>query len=103
MRDACLDDGFFHVGGHGVAPETVGALFEAARAFFDLPTAEKRALDLATSPAPRGYTPLLAENTDVTAKGDLHEGFDIGGLLHDGSRGRGSTAIRPACRRWKRR
>ncbi|KAG2010348.1 2OG-Fe(II) oxygenase [Coprinopsis cinerea AmutBmut pab1-1] len=26
----------------------------------------------------KGYTALLAENTDVTGNGDLHEGFDIG-------------------------
>jgi isopenicillin N synthase-like dioxygenase len=87
LRAACTRDGFFYVGGHGVSPAVVGALFEAARAYFDLPMAEKMALGIDSSPVLRGYTPLLAENTDVTAKGDLHEAFDIGGVLYDGTPG----------------
>jgi isopenicillin N synthase-like dioxygenase len=87
LRAACVGDGFFYVGGHGVAPETLEALFAAAKAFFDLPLPEKDALNIGGSPVLRGYTPLLAENTDVTARGDLHEAFDIGGTLYDGSPG----------------
>ena len=30
------------------------------------------------TPNYKGYTALLAENTDVTGNGDLHEGFDLG-------------------------
>jgi isopenicillin N synthase-like dioxygenase len=87
LRAACVKDGFFYVGGHGVAPETMGALFAAARTFFDLPLEDKLVLDIGGSPVLRGYTPLLAENTDVTARGDLHEAFDIGGTLYDGAPG----------------
>jgi isopenicillin N synthase-like dioxygenase len=44
-------------------------------------------LEVHYSPVLRGYSPLLAENTDVTAKGDLNEAFDIGGVLYDGTDG----------------
>lgn len=87
LRAACVGDGFFYLTGHGVPPETRQAIFDAARAVFDLPMADKMALDVSTSPVLRGYTPLLAENTDVTAKGDVHEAFDIGSVLFDGSPG----------------
>ena len=87
LRGACLGSGFFYIKGHDVPPETVSALFDQARAFFDLPMADKLALDINDSPVLRGYSPLLAENTDVTARGDMHEAFDIGGVFYDGTPG----------------
>jgi isopenicillin N synthase-like dioxygenase len=87
LRAACTGSGFFYVANHDVPPEVVGAVFDEARSFFDLPLDEKMALNVSGSPVLRGYTPLLAENTDVTAKGDVHEAFDIGGVLYDGSPG----------------
>ena len=87
LRAACVGAGFFYLAGHAVSTRTRQAVFEAARALFDLPMSEKMALDVTTSPVLRGYTPLLAENADVTAKGDVHEAFDIGGVLFDGSPG----------------
>ena len=87
LRAACVGDGFFYLAGHGVPTETRQGVFDAAHAMFDLPMADKLALDVGTSPVLRGYTPLLAENTDVTAKGDVHEAFDIGGVLFDGTPG----------------
>ncbi len=87
LRAACTGSGFFYVANHGVPGAAVAAVFDQARAFFDLPVAEKMALDVSGSPVLRGYTPLLAENTDVTANGDVHEAFDIGGVLFDGSPG----------------
>jgi isopenicillin N synthase-like dioxygenase len=87
LRDACTGSGFFYLAGHGVAPATTEALFAAARAYFALPLPAKLALDVKTSPVLRGYSPLLAENTDLKAKGDMHEAFDIGGVLYDGRPG----------------
>ncbi len=87
LRTACVGSGFFYARGHAVPPETTAALFDQARAFFDLPLEHKMALDINASPVLRGYGALLSENTDVTARGDLHEAFDIGGVLYDGSPG----------------
>jgi isopenicillin N synthase-like dioxygenase len=77
VRDACTRVGFFYARGHGIPPPVIDAAFAAAHAFFDLPDADKRAVDVSRSPNLRGYTALLAENTDPTARGDLHEGFDL--------------------------
>ncbi len=105
LRGACTGSGFFYLANHGVPPEALGALFAAARDYFDLPLEEKLRLDVAGSPVLRGYTPLLAENTDLTARGDVHESFDIGGVLYDGSPGDGfnrfpaaAPALEPAMR-----
>jgi isopenicillin N synthase-like dioxygenase len=87
LRAACTGSGFFYLSGHGVPQAVVADVFEQAHAFFDLPLADKMALDVAGSPVMRGYSALLAENTDVGAKGDVHEAFDIGGVLYDGAPG----------------
>jgi len=77
VRDACTQVGFFYAKNHHVDPKIIERTFEAARKFFDLPLEDKLAVDIAKSPNLRGYTKLLGENTDPTARGDLHEGFDI--------------------------
>ena len=77
VRAACTEVGFFYVRNHRVPDAIVDRTFEAARRFFDLPLERKMAVDIARSPNMRGYTPLLGENTDPTARGDLHEGFDL--------------------------
>lgn len=41
LREACIQYGFFYVSNHGVAAESIAATFEASRAFFGLPTAQK--------------------------------------------------------------
>lgn len=84
---ACTGSGFFYVRDHGVPSAVIEGLLAQARLYFDLPLAEKMKLEVHTSPVLRGYSPLLAENTDVTAKGDLNEAFDIGGVLYDGTDG----------------
>ena len=87
LRAACTGSGFFYVTNHGVPPAVLNGLFDQAHAFFDLPLAEKQAIGVDSSPVLRGYSPLLAENADLGARGDMHEGFDIGGVLYDGSPG----------------
>ena len=77
VRRACTEVGFFYAAGHGVPEPVIDATFGAARHFFDLPEARKRAVSVEHSDAMRGYTALLAENTDPANKGDLHEGFDL--------------------------
>jgi isopenicillin N synthase-like dioxygenase len=77
VREACTRVGFFYVRNHRVDPALTERTFEAAKRFFDLPLERKPAVDVARSPNMRGYTKLLGENTDPTARGDLHEDFDL--------------------------
>lgn len=77
VREACTQVGFFYCGNHGVDPSVIDRTFDAAHRFFDQPMAAKEAVSIANSPLLRGYTALLAENTNPDNKGDLHEGFDL--------------------------
>ncbi|WP_372005715.1 2-oxoglutarate and iron-dependent oxygenase domain-containing protein [Tistrella mobilis] len=77
VRDACTRVGFFYVRNHGVDPAVIAGTYGAARDFFALPMDEKMRIHIRKSKNHRGYVPLLEENTDPTAKGDLHEAFDM--------------------------
>ncbi|MEM6384247.1 MAG: 2-oxoglutarate and iron-dependent oxygenase domain-containing protein [Pseudomonadota bacterium] len=77
VREACTQVGFFYASGHGVPSDTIGRTFDAAHRFFAAPEAVKTAIPVDNNPGNRGYTPLLGENTDPTAKGDMHEAFDF--------------------------
>ncbi|KAF9485812.1 Clavaminate synthase-like protein [Pholiota conissans] len=63
---------------HGIPEEVIDNTISAAKEYFVLPEATKLELDIHKTPNFRGYTALLAENTDPTGLGDLHESFDIG-------------------------
>ena len=77
VREACTQVGFFYARGHGVPQGVIEATFSAAHRFFALGEDDKRAIAVEHSDNNRGYTPLLGENTDPTAKGDMHEAFDF--------------------------
>jgi isopenicillin N synthase-like dioxygenase len=77
VRNACTRVGFFYVRHHGVDEAALAETFLAAEQFFALPAERKRALHIKQSRNHRGYVPLLEENTDPTARGDLHEAFDM--------------------------
>jgi isopenicillin N synthase-like dioxygenase len=74
---ACEEIGFLYVANHGVPAAMVERTFAEAKRFFALPLAEKMKIPLKASPNYRGYFPLKDEKTDVTAMGDLKEGFDL--------------------------
>lgn len=78
IRDAATGPGFFYAVNHGVPGELVVRQFEAARAFFDLPEAAKRAVALDRSPAMRGYEAIGDQQLDVDARPDLKESFYCG-------------------------
>lgn len=78
VRDACIRVGFFYIRNHGVDDAIISETFAEARRFFALPLDDKMSIHVKNSPNFRGYTPLLGENTDPTARGDLHEAFDLG-------------------------
>lgn len=77
VRRACSEVGFFYVRHHGVDPAVLERCYAASRDFFALPEAEKCAVHIRNSSNHRGYGPMLEENTNPDAKGDLHEAFDI--------------------------
>ena len=76
LRDACHGPGFCYLTGHGVPPELDAAIMAAAREFFALPEAERRALAIANSPHFRGYTVLGGEITKGVS--DWREQLDVG-------------------------
>lgn len=77
VREACTQVGFFYALNHGVPQNVIDETFSAAHAFFAQPSEAKRAVSAENSDNNRGYSGLLAENTDPTAKGDMHEAFDF--------------------------
>ncbi|KAK9896085.1 Clavaminate synthase-like protein [Cystobasidium minutum MCA 4210] len=79
IRDACARVGFFYLTGHGVPNKVIDAGFAEAKRFFDLPLEEKEKIDIHKSENMKGYTKLKGENVDPANRGDMHEGFDIGG------------------------
>lgn len=74
---ACIHVGFFYVKNHGVPQSAIDEAFAQAKQFFSLPLEDKMKIHISKSPNHRGYVPLLEENTDPTAKGDLHEALDF--------------------------
>ena len=89
VRTACEDIGFFVMTGHGF-PETLATrIYDASRAFFDLPAEEKNAVG-ETGPVQGGLMHFafgkeaLAATLDQAAIGDLKETLDYGpGFLGD--------------------
>lgn len=76
LRDACHGPGFCYLKGHGVPADLDARMLSAAREFFALPKAERRALAIARSPHFRGYTALGGEITK--GKRDWREQLDLG-------------------------
>jgi isopenicillin N synthase-like dioxygenase len=89
IHRACRDTGFFYAAGHGIAPSLIEQQFAWAKRFFDLPEAEKRAIDMKLSPSTAGYEPIGGQVLDsqdanaAAAPADLKEGFYAGVELPD--------------------
>ncbi|GAA4705696.1 isopenicillin N synthase family dioxygenase [Phytohabitans rumicis] len=81
LDSTCRETGFFLIDGHGVDPATRAAMFEAMRAFFAMPLADKEAIAIGKSPCHRGYVGIATEILDDkdTLAGDLKETLDTGG------------------------
>jgi isopenicillin N synthase-like dioxygenase len=67
--------GFIYITGHRNTPATLRAVIDQARAFFDLPEAEKRRIHISGSPQYRGYLGLLERGNDPSFKGNYLEAF----------------------------
>lgn len=80
VAEACETIGFFTVVGHGVPAGVQARASATARAFFDLPDAEKRRLAL--TPSGVGYSPLkgesLAASLGQATPADLKESLNLG-------------------------
>lgn len=78
MASVCEDVGFLYIKNHGVPQALIDAAYQQSAALFDLPLAEKMALDLKNSGASlRGYTPFYGENVDPEHTRDYKECFDL--------------------------
>ena len=93
LRAAARDVGFFYLVGHGIGQDFIDTLLAAARRFFDLPEADKLAIEMVNSPHFRGYTRAGWEHT--RGKPDWREQVDIGAERPALPRDPG----RPACER----
>lgn len=76
LRKATHDVGFFYLVGTGVTPDLEARLHRVAREFFELPEAEKLAIENVRSPHFRGYTRIGGERTQ--GRIDWREQIDIG-------------------------
>ncbi|NDK26192.1 isopenicillin N synthase family oxygenase [Streptomyces sp. TR1341] len=76
LHSAAHDVGFFQLVGHGVTKAEADALITAMRAFFELPEADRLALDNVNSPHFRGYTRTGDERTGGAR--DWRDQLDIG-------------------------
>jgi len=77
IEKACTASGFFYVDNHGVPPEKLKELDEAARRFFALPEPDKMEIAMARAgKAWRGFFPVGAELT--SGRPDLKEGLYFG-------------------------
>jgi isopenicillin N synthase-like dioxygenase len=82
LDDVCRDVGFFQITGHGVPEDVADGAWHAARAFFDLPLADRMAVVRPHPTHPYGYVPIaletLARSLDVGGAPDLKEILNIG-------------------------
>jgi len=74
---ACRQLGFFRVTGHGIDTDLLPRLDRAARAFFDMPDADKAMVEMSRAGAAwRGWFPLRGEVT--SGRPDRKEGLYLG-------------------------
>lgn len=76
LRQATHDYGFFYLVGHGVSDRLISQVIGTARDFFNLPEADKMAIENLQSPHFRGYTRVGGELTQ--GRVDWREQIDIG-------------------------
>ncbi|WP_159717159.1 isopenicillin N synthase family dioxygenase [Geminicoccus flavidas] len=75
LRHAARTVGFFYLTGHGVPERLVNDVVATSRRFFELPEADKLAIDMVNPPHFRGYTRVGREIT--RGKRDWREQLDI--------------------------
>ncbi|MHA6268106.1 isopenicillin N synthase family dioxygenase [Aliiroseovarius sp. CAU 1755] len=81
LRHAVEKVGFLTVHNTAILRADIARVIEAYRAFFHLPDAEKRAVDMAQTGANRGWGAQGAEQVDPAANPDYKQVFDSGFAL----------------------
>jgi isopenicillin N synthase-like dioxygenase len=76
LRDVTHDVGFFYLVDHGIPQQLIDELLDVSRRFFELPEADKMAIENVHSPHFRGYTRIGAELTHGDV--DWREQIDFG-------------------------
>lgn len=77
IEQACQVFGFFYLHQTGLSAVQIEQAFTQAKAFFDLPLAQKK--QVARSPQTNcGYVPLASERLNPDRLGDLKEAFNVG-------------------------
>jgi isopenicillin N synthase-like dioxygenase len=76
LRETAHTVGFFYLSGHGVEQTLIDAMLAQARRFFELPEADKLAIQMIHSPHFRGYNRAGMERT--RGQPDWREQVDIG-------------------------
>lgn len=76
IAKACRSIGFFYIVNHGIEADLYERAFAASRSLFQLPLADKIALDITKSPHMRGYFGFGGDKSDGVHD-DIKEGFDM--------------------------
>lgn len=77
IKEAAVHTGFFYVSGHNVSPLLMDAIHLAARYFFALPEARKKAIAVTPQTAHRGYMPFAQTRQPGFSKADHKESFNF--------------------------
>lgn len=77
LRKACTEVGFLYIKNHHVPQSVIDSTFDVAEDYFALPDETKMQNHVSKSTNNRGYAAMLEENTDPSARGDLHQSYDI--------------------------
>jgi isopenicillin N synthase-like dioxygenase len=79
IRDACINIGFFHITGHGIAQSELDELVDWVHRFFSLPVDDKNRLHKDHSPRKFGYMPIggLTPDANPDHAADLKENFNM--------------------------
>ncbi|MEO0402871.1 MAG: 2-oxoglutarate and iron-dependent oxygenase domain-containing protein [Pseudomonadota bacterium] len=84
LREAATGVGFATVYNTALSPARVAEAIATYRAFFHLPEADKRALDMARTGSNRGWGAPGSEQVDPDANPDYKQFFDVGYALPEG-------------------
>ena len=95
MRRAATDAGFATVHNTALDAARVRETIETYRAFFHLPEAEKRPVDMAATGSNRGWGAPGSEQVDPAANADYKQFFDCGVTLPPGDPRRAQTYYAP--------
>jgi isopenicillin N synthase-like dioxygenase len=82
VGQACKDIGFLVVSGHGISEDLIAKTYDVSKRFFELPHAEKVAVDRPAPDQVRGYSAVggegLSYSLDEPTPPDIKESFSIG-------------------------